>query len=289
MSRTMNSHELAMCCSVLQRVAVWRLRIIHSNIRSPELHGTQDAKGAAEANRLRQIKISKTAVTAVLRSAARVRVVESERQVATQVKFLKKAMQSRKALFSTVKNLDNDSARTMQVLQAITTIATAQVKERLRLSRNVRHEEGAFTPIVLTTAHQSPGRHVYDRHETMTHAQRVQITLEGRNARSRNLTPVLAKVSENTSFHQQEKEQDDPVPYYPGARRSRVQRLERLKEDESAVSSTALKHTLAKANSQAGTPVVFALQTPTFKLPSGNNTPAKYVVCVCVCVCVRVC
>jgi hypothetical protein len=34
-----------------------------------------------------------------------------------------------------------------------------------------------FTPIVLTTAHCSPGRHVYDRHETLTRYAKVNSPL----------------------------------------------------------------------------------------------------------------
>ena len=63
--------------------------------------------------------------------------------------------------------------------------------------------EGRATKLdaAFLSLYQKTPRHVYDRHETMTRAERQELLLQGRNARSRNLTPILAKVSLlNSSF-----------------------------------------------------------------------------------------
>lgn len=185
-------------------------------------------------------------------------------------------------MFATVRNLEKDSKRITEVLTSITTISTVQTKERDRLARGLRHDDGKFTPIVLTTAHQSPGRHVYDRHETMTRAERSELLLQGRNARSRNLTPILAKVNEE---HYEDEVEVNRTPYFAGFRRSLMQRREEIAKADAMAAVEAQKLTVPRGymrevkepiiTSQAGTPVTFANATPSFTLPTGSGTPAQ--------------
>ena len=169
-------------------------------------------------------------------------------------------------------------------------VCSRQQKERDAEARRERHDQGAFTPILLTTAHQSPGHHVYDRHEALTQAERAALTLAGRNARSRNLTPILASVQEDA---QGLPEEHDTMPHHPGFRRAQMQWRASLKQQEAEAKKAAEKqrisHGYMRDDKQTtvvlsqpgtpagGTPVSFALSTPTFKLgtPLIPPTPAK--------------
>ena len=284
---------------------------------------------AAEELRLRQLKVSKTAPTAKQRAAAKEKALDHERQVRLRVcmhvdacvccflwtcvragepkrltsmawdtceqvlglvKLIKRARKTKENLLATVRNLERESIRTTQVLTSISAIASRQQKERDAEARRERHDQGAFTPILLTTAHQSPGHHVYDRHEALTQAERAALTLAGRNARSRNLTPILASVQEDA---QGLPEEHDTMPHHPGFRRAQMQWRASLKQQEAEAKKAAEKqrisHGYMRDDKQTtvvlsqpgtpagGTPVSFALSTPTFKLgtPLIPPTPAK--------------
>jgi hypothetical protein len=191
-----------------------------------------------EDNKNRQLNQSKIAVTAALRAAARTRATDLDRLIVTTKINMKSLYKQRDVLNAKVRQAQNAKSRIIQVLTSLTKISVDQSKERERLSRKGRHEDGRFTPIVLTTAHQSPGHHVYDRHETLTKDQRSLLTLQGRNARSAGLTPLLATVIEKEASLDAA---EPRIPHYPGARRSMLQRMQQLRLEEAAAKAEATK------------------------------------------------
>jgi hypothetical protein len=96
------------------------------------------------------------------------------------------------------------------------------------------------------------------------------------------LTPILAKVNEE---QENGEEEVNRTPYFAGSRRSLMQRQKEIAEADMMAAVEAQKHTVDRGymreekeiaiTSQAGTPVTFALTTPSFTLPTGNATPAK--------------
>lgn len=195
-----------------------------------------------EDNKNRQLNQSKIAVTAALRAAPRTRATDLDRLITTTKVNMKSLYKQRDVLNAKVRQAQNAKIRIIQVLTSLTKISVEQSKEREWLSRKGRHEDGRFTSIVLTTAHQSPGHHVYDRHENLTKDQRSLLTLQDRNARSAGLTPLLATVIEKEASLDATEPQ---IPHYPGARRSMLQRMQQLRLEEAAAKAEATKQELA--------------------------------------------
>ena len=80
-------------------------------------------------------------------------------------------------------------------------------------------------------------------------------------------------------------EEVNRTPYFAGSRRSLMQRQKEIAEADMMAAVEAQKNTVDRGymreekeiviTSQAGTPVTFALTSPSFTLPTGNATPAK--------------
>jgi hypothetical protein len=157
--------------------------------------------------------------------------MDLDRLIATTKVNMKSLYKQCDVLNAKVRRVQNVKSHIIQVLTSLTKISVDQSKERERLSRRGRHEDGRFTPIVLTKAHQSPGHHVYDRHETLTKDQHSLLTLQDRNDRSAGLTPLWATVIEKEASLDAAESQ---IPYYPGARRSMMKRIQQLWFEETA-------------------------------------------------------
>uniref|UniRef100_A0A0C3SIF9 Uncharacterized protein n=1 Tax=Guillardia theta (strain CCMP2712) TaxID=905079 RepID=A0A0C3SIF9_GUITC len=155
----------------------------------------------------RQVKISKTAVTAAQRALARKRVDELNRDLEKLRKFEKRHQGRIVEHHKSIRNIEHDIKRVTQVIESLHKISSSRLKERERQERNERHEQGNFTPILLSQGFESPGHHVYGSFHILSEQEKQALVLAGRNARSHNITPILAgkqqqqqlEVEENSS------------------------------------------------------------------------------------------